>query len=235
MSYPSEIIFNSLINENSLSDIDLKDKQLAERTLNANMIYKLWKISTTFITNSKTISDVINQYINRSPCDENEIQWIYQISSNLSPDFNLIIPKFEPIDLLYLIAIKKSNEYRNGPMFIGLKNINFLRNMKSLFKQKFNSFKEVALEIGLITFKTIISPIDAPPKEYEQLKSVFKNPPKLSLTNNSIIQKINQIFTIAESLDQWQDHQLLFDDIKFLSENWIEIGEFSNRFPSLYF
>ena len=235
MAFPREVLLTNLIN-NTNSGLTMKDKNQALFTLNCHMILKLLSISKSLIEDPQKISEIIDKYRIRSDCDETELQWVYQTVSNLPPDFCLSIPTFEPNDLVFLIVNKKSHsDYRNGPLFVGVENLVFLKDMKDLMKKDFTSFSEAAQSIAKIAYMTVVAPNENPPSDYTKLKNAFNNQNRVSAKYYEIVRRIKKIFDIADALDKWTEQKLIFDDVSFLTNDWKNDQGLLNLYPSLVF
>lgn len=231
MSFMVQLILAKLFQKDISIDscFTKKDKEKALFTLNAHMICKLLSIDKSFIDNPQEISEVINSYIKRNPCDKAEILWIQQIASQLKPDFCLLIPEFEPIDLIFLIVNKKSqSDFQNGPFFKQLNNLDFLKEINELKHAKFESFHDVAKSIGQIVYSKMISN-ENPPQNYEEIVLAFDS------QEDAISKRIKSLFGIAQALDKWTEQKLEFDDISFLKNDFLDDQKLMNQFPSLVF
>ena len=237
MENPRDNLFTNLI-KNAKADssgLSSKDKDQAAFTLNAHMICKLYHINHSFITDPEKIPKTINEYINRTKHDEREVKWMYLKTLEYSSDFILTIPKFRPNDLVFLITNKKSHSnYQAGPLFYGEKNTVFFKDFKDLMYKEFKSFNKAASSIGKIAYRSLISPEDDIPKDYNSLKEAFIHP-KSTSSNLHLITKIGKIFEFAEYLEKFNDKCLLFDDVSFLKNNWIDDEVLHNEYPSLLF
>lgn len=229
-SYSSGVSLTDLFNETLLPNDHYKS------ILNAHMIWKLLNINKSFIDDPQQITNVFNSYIKRSLCDEREFQWINEISSCIPSDLSLLIPKFEPKDLIFLVVNEISHsEYKNGPLFNEMQDLVFLKDLKHLMYCNFESFYSAAQSVAQIVFREIISSNEEPPKNYEDLKSVFHNFDGITETNCQIVERIQTMFAIADALDKRSEPNLLFDDLSFLKIDCLKDQEIINQFPSLIF
>lgn len=238
MAYSREALFEDLYNNSNVdkSGLTQKVKQDAFHTLNANMILKLYSVNLFFLKEPNRIAKVFNNYMNREAYDERELAWIYNAIPNLAPNLILPLPEFEPNDLVYLIVNKKSrSDYQPGPLFTGIQDSVFLRNMKPLMHREFYSFSKAAYSIGKVVYETLLFPNQKAPEQYDTLKNAFTNLDTMKPNIYSIVHRIKQIFEIADYLSQWSNNEILFDDISFLSQNWMENFALLNQFPSLIF
>lgn len=163
-----EILFSNIIKNGK------KDVNHALSTLNSHVICKLLKLNESFISDPHRISKVINRYIDRKECNKNEINWIYNILKSLSSDFVLKLPKFKPIDLIFLIVNEKLNaSTQKGPLIkdieIDVSN-NFLfkdiDKVLLLMRNEFTSFSDVVVSIS----RTVC---DIQLQNYEEIRAYF--------------------------------------------------------------
>ncbi|KAK8898415.1 hypothetical protein M9Y10_000702 [Tritrichomonas musculus] len=234
MRCPKDIFFDYTIkNQSSLT---IKDKNQGLFTLNASMILVLYKINRTFLKDHEKIPKIINQYIERNSIDEREVRLMYHILLNYSQDIKLLIPKFEPNDLVFLLVNKIGHStYQAGPLIHRTKNTAYLKDLKKLMHEEFSSFTEAATKIGKITFKSLLSSDGDTPNKYEDLKKAFIDYKKDQDPDYDILKKIHYIFEFAEYLDKWEYKAFKFDDISFLSNDWINDNNLLNNYPSLYY
>lgn len=233
LEYPRENMFTTIITNNQ-SKLPLQNTNQALYTLNAHMIIKLYEVNRLYIQDRTKIVEVLNKYMNRTNCSDAEINYIYHAVTTLPSNLSLTIPQFCPNDLVFLIVNKRSkHDYRTGPLFLGIQDVVFLKDMKNLMYQKFTSFSQAAQSIGEIVYQSILCPNQQPPSDYQALKQQFQG--KCHGNKFQIIKRINTLFEIADCLEKQVDINLKFDDISFLTTDILTDMNFLSRFPSLVF
>lgn len=238
-----KIFLASLIQNKTDSNltIDINDVKSARYALDANLIMKLYNIDDMFITNPKYLCDFINGFEKREQCNEDDIHWIDGVIRETPHDFLIQIPKFKANSLVSMIINKAgSNSFVAGPLLADIKdlNISLLKGQESLMFNEFESFTDAAKLIGQIFYNSLISQDEIPPQEYDDLKYILYGPLNISGVKLKIIEKLKILFSIAESLDNWTNNGLLFNDISFLSMDWKKLlvdETLLNNYPSFLF
>lgn len=189
--------------------------------LNAHLIIELFNIDYKLITHPNYLCDIINNYSKREPCQQIEIQWIYQMIVKLSSDFLITIPQFYPNSIISLIINKiDDKKFQYGPLIRSIDNLDLqiLEDQIPLINKNFSSFIHAAKSVAQTIYNSVFDKNKIAPRNVDSLKKFFEyNSNDMTNYKSHISVRMKFLFLIAESIDKWTKPKLIFDDFIYTS------------------
>ena len=227
------------------SNISFDDYNFIESHLRNLFLLKLYKenssndiIDIEYINFEKQINNLISRY----NTNENLYKYFCNISNDLCPfesKFNLIIPKFKPIDLIYLFISKTSRGCKNDLLLKDFPNISNEK-LEKLLDDKDNKYLELMIKIITILLKEKFMRDDIKIQNYNEIMKYIQDNEKDKFSIQlSIALKIAMLLDKKSSKEK---ENLRTDDLLFFSENiknrynyFITNKNIASNYPSLLF
>lgn len=260
MKSPGILLTKKLNEFNSKGNfkIDIDDQNTINSTLNAHFIMKLR--NDRIINKIEVLDKILNNLSLRNEImDENEIQWIHQIVDMYHPNFNIMLPKFEPQDLFYLF-VSYSGDIKileKGPLISNINCKNLLDSIGNIIFNKPETFVKCADMIAQIIYKFVFNK-DKIQINHSEYKMQFEQELHKSLasisdknsqeneqenkTKNELMDAAIFVLDISDKLDSLthddvalKSYKFIYDDITFLSKGWVKDDDFIKKYPSFVY
>ena len=208
--------------------------------------FLLNKIDLSYIDENEIIKS-LNDLTNRNTINQNDLNWVSKIYSlKYGPYFEIIIPKFNPKDILNLFALSYDSKEGTLGFFsstIGIINIKNYINTINEAKDQDISYSD-CLNILINNYLKICEPNyksetlnDA--WNLEKIEDIIKNNSRLSKPTQIYLTKIKDLFKAIKNIDNAIkiNSKLIYDDLFFINDkNWYKNNnEISLKYPSMCF
>ena len=190
------------INNDNVTNIDPKSKQIIYGTLNAYFIFKLYKQQrTSFLWN---IDEYINNFKRRE--EINEPYFISKVDDylkSLEDKFMIYIPKFKKSDLLFLFInvvkndLKGTKDYKLGPLLSEFNCFNVIRGLsplidKFLDEENKKSCVDILDDIAKAIYMNYLKS-DEKIEDIKTHESIIQTLTKVNEECNEKIEELNQV------------------------------------------
>ncbi|KAK8891276.1 hypothetical protein M9Y10_028484 [Tritrichomonas musculus] len=212
------------------------DIEIMFSTINAIFLSKLYK--DNLINDLYNLDKFLNSLGNREHIkEERDIEWIHKIASQYPPDFDLVLPKFNPKDLFFLfVGYKGQYEAPNpGPIIGNLKCANVIESIKLKISSEVDNFISCSDIIGKQIYRIIIDQRGQIPSNHQDLKQLLKDSCPKSGDSAKVVKITLEVMKIAENMSKMTEYKFTFHDRAFLSQNWIKDNDFINNYPSFLY
>ena len=183
---------------------------------------------------------LFNKIKKRNLLNEEDYNWIFDVSKKYSIDFPIIFPVFDnPNDLIFLFLSITENTsiYGEGPMKIGERDKELMAELIADFGNKSNM--ECANKIAKAIYHVYINKTENLFNNNKELELFFEDKIKEYGEKNEkseIIKKCIFILKIGEDISRKEDVELKFDDIGFLNDKiWEFNDKLKKKYPSLIY
>ena len=214
-----DLLTNRLLCNNKRgNEINDDDIIIINSMLNAQLIYRLKKSSN--LNKINQLDAIFNDLEKREPMNDKLLKWIDLKEVQYPQDFELCLPKFKPIDLLFLFVGKDDNsKFSQGPLLLDISYKN-REKVKEILSPYLSTNYPSANE-----YSNVIC---------QRLYQDFIDKKEMTLINK---ETCNIIIEIAQQIDSCNKagFKFTFNDNGFINKKWWEDKNFINSYPSLVY
>ncbi len=266
--YLLDVILNHKGNDDNFN-ISSQNYNVIKSTLNAQFISKIFislekkkkleDIAISFYDTIQNLGKLINDLIKREEIkNEKEIEWAFEKIEKYHFNFNIILPEFEPKDIIFLFINYEKNSENNiipGPLLINDAGNFQLIEISGYYNNKFSTFTECFDELINFFFLNLFEINGKHEIDHNNLKNKIINKieekknekplnpqvkeQKIRIQKNEyeikLLTKLYIFSNLFEQLDKLKSYKLSYEDVELLNENWLSNENLISNFPSFYF
>ena len=238
-----KILYNRLLNE-----IKIDEKLISKiiNSLNSMTIIKLIEISKKYKKKALTLSELpdylkkiitkINSYIEYNEINNYDIILFNEISNKYKYNFKLFLPNITPNDLIFLFCKLDENEKFNQNIYYP--NLCFDKFNKVEFEKFIERFNEERSHKNCMDklIKEILDCIGIEINKNKEVNRILNDILSENVKNKKFYENLNDLYNFSLNIDNYISNiEFNIDDCKYIINKQINIPDFYNKYPILYF